>query len=76
MEIKFLLEDAWQNHRGKLVGTVLGIVIGASIMIFGFFKTVFILVCGLVGLFVGKRVDDKDDFRDIIERIIPPGFRR
>lgn len=76
MEIKLILEDAWKHHRGKLVGTVLGIAFGASIMIFGFFATVFIVLCGLVGLFVGKKVDDKDDFRDIVDKIIPPGFRR
>lgn len=76
MEMKLFLADAWQNHRGKLVGTVLGVVLGASIMIFGFFKTVFIMLCALIGLFVGKKVDDKDDIMDIVEKIIPPGFRR
>lgn len=76
MDMKLFLEDAWQSHRGKLVGTVLGVVLGASIMIFGFFKTVFIMICALIGLFVGKRVDDKDDIMDIVEKIIPPGFRR
>lgn len=76
MDIKLLLEEAWHNHRGKLVGTILGIIIGISILLFGFFKTLFIMICGLIGLFVGKRVDEKDDLIDIVEKIIPPGFRR
>lgn len=76
MDIKLLLEEAWHNHRGKLVGTILGIIIGISILLFGFFKTLFIIICGLVGLFVGKRVDEKDDLMDIVEKIIPPGFKR
>ncbi|MDF2565207.1 MAG: hypothetical protein K0Q53_1602 [Massilibacillus sp.] len=76
MDIKLLLEEAWHNHRGKLVGTILGIIIGISILLFGFFKTLFIMICGLIGLFVGKRVDEKDDLMDIVEKIIPPGFRR
>jgi len=76
MDIKLLLEEAWHNHRGKLVGTILGIIIGISILLFGFFKTIFIMICGLIGLFVGKRVDEKDDLMDIVEKIIPPGFRR
>jgi len=76
MDIKILLEEAWHNHRGKLVGTILGIIIGISILLFGFFKTLFIMICGLIGLFVGKRVDEKDNLMDIVEKIIPPGFRR
>jgi uncharacterized membrane protein len=76
MDIKLLLEEAWHNHRGKLVGTILGIIIGISILLFGFFKTLFIMICGLIGLFVGKRVDEKDDLMDIVEKIIPPGFKR
>lgn len=76
MDIKLLLEEAWHNHRGKLVGTILGIIIGVSILLFGFFKTLFIMICGLIGLFVGKRVDEKDDLMDIVEKIIPPGFKR
>jgi uncharacterized membrane protein len=74
--MKLLLEEAWHNHRGKLVGTILGIIIGISILLFGFFKTLFIMICGLIGLFVGKRVDEKDDLMNIVEKIIPPGFRR
>ena len=76
MDIKLLLEEAWHKHRGKLVGTILGIIIGISILLFGFFKTLFIMICGLIGLFVGKRVDEKDNLMDIVEKIIPPGFRR
>ncbi|WP_110953166.1 DUF2273 domain-containing protein [Anaerosinus massiliensis] len=76
MDVKAFLEAVWQNHRGKLVGTILGSMIGISILLFGFFKTVFIMICGLIGLFVGKRVDDKDDLMDIVEKIIPSGFKR
>lgn len=75
-EIKALLGDCWENHRGKLVGSVLGVVLGASIMVFGFFKTVFILFCGLIGLFVGKKVDEQEDFKEFIEKIIPMGFKK
>lgn len=76
MDVRAFLEAVWQNHRGKLIGTILGSMIGISILLFGFFKTVFIMICGLIGLFVGKRVDDKDDLMDIVEKIIPSGFKR
>lgn len=75
-EIKSLLKLSWENHRGKLMGTILGVVLGAAIMIFGFFQTVFILFCGLIGLFVGKKVDDQEDFKQFVERIIPMHFKK
>lgn len=75
-EIKSLLKLCWENHRGKLMGTILGVVLGAAIMIFGFFQTVFILFCGLIGLFVGKKVDDHEDFKQFVERIIPMNFKK
>lgn len=75
-EVKALLKDSWENHRGKFLGTLLGMILGTSIMIFGFFKTVFVLFCGLIGLFVGKKVDDQEDFKNFVEKIIPTNFRR
>lgn len=76
MEPKILFERIWENHRGKFVGTLLGLVVGAAVLIFGFFKTVFVLLCGLIGLYVGKKIDDQEDLADIVERIVPPGLRR
>lgn len=75
-EMKELLREAWLNHRGKLLGTILGLVLGACILIFGFFKTCFVVICGAIGLFVGKKLDDQENLYDVIEKIIPPGFRR
>lgn len=76
MEPKVLFERIWENHRGKCVGLALGLTLGAAVLIFGFFKTVFVLLCGLIGLFVGKKIDDQEDLADIVERIVPPGLRR
>ena len=55
--MKLLAEDLWQNHRGKAVGLVLGLAIGIAILLFGFWNTVFVLVCGLLGLLIGIQMD-------------------
>lgn len=53
-DVKQLIKHVWENHRGKAVGTLLGIVLGAAILFIGFWKTaVFILLCGVIGLFIG-----------------------
>ena len=36
-------------------------------MFIGFFNTLFILLCGTIGLFIGSRFDSKDD---LVEKIL------
>lgn len=57
-------EALWQNHRGKLTGTILGIVLGIAVLCFGFWRTAFVLCCGIVGLFVGTWLDQGEDILD------------
>lgn len=79
MNYKALLEKLWNESPGKLLGAVLGVILGIGIIVFGLFNTLFVMLCGLVGLFVGKRVDEKEgfaDFKAMVYKIIPPGFRR
>lgn len=60
-ELREALEELWRSHRGKTAGTILGIVLGIAVLCFGFWNTVFVLCCGLVGLFVGTQLDQGDD---------------
>ena len=38
-DFKETIRILWEVHRGKLCGTVLGLLIGAGIVCFGFWKT-------------------------------------
>lgn len=69
-------EEIWQNHSGKIVGIVAGLLIGVFIIAFGFFRTLFVLFCVAAGYIVGKRIDEKEDITDILDRLLPPGYRR
>ena len=46
---------------------VAGLVAGGAILFIGFFNTLFILLCGTIGLFIGSRFDSKDD---LVEKIL------
>jgi uncharacterized membrane protein len=51
--------DLMNRHQGKVVGVIIGLLAGLLIIIFGFWRTVFIAICILAGFFLGKRFDDE-----------------
>ncbi|MBR6888913.1 MAG: DUF2273 domain-containing protein [Selenomonadaceae bacterium] len=59
--------DLFESHRTRKIGFITGLITGALILIIGFFNTLFILLCGTIGLFVGSRFDSKDD---LVEKIL------
>lgn len=71
-----LLAEIWQNHSGKISGTAIGLLIGIFIITFGFFRTIFVLLCMIAGYVIGKRIDEKEDIMDILEKLLPPGYHR
>lgn len=75
MERKLLLE-IWQQHSGKIIGVTLGFILGVLIISFGFFRTLFITLCVIAGFVIGKRIDEKEDIMDILDKLLPPGYHR
>lgn len=71
-----LLEEIWQLHSGKIVGVAGGFTLGVLIITFGFFQTIFVLLCVIAGYIVGKRIDEKEDIMDILDKLLPPGYHR
>lgn len=71
-----LLAEIWQQHSGKIIGIVLGLLIGICIIAFGFFHTLFVALCAIIGYVVGKRIDEKEDIMEILEKLLPPGYHR
>ncbi|MCR5833215.1 MAG: DUF2273 domain-containing protein [Selenomonadaceae bacterium] len=65
--IKSFFIDIFQHHRTRKIGFIAGLGAGVAILIVGFFNTLFIFLCGVVGLFIGSRFDSKDD---LIQKLI------
>lgn len=74
MEYNFWLA-MWEHHSGKIVGTLCGLLLGLLFIALGFFKALFVLICMCLGFIVGKRIDQREDILDILDRILPPGNR-
>ena len=65
--VKDFFIDLFESHRTRKFGFIAGLVTGGAILLIGFLNTLFIFLCGVIGLFVGSRFDSKDD---LIEKII------
>ena len=65
--IKNFVIDIFESHRTRKFGFIAGLFTGGAILLIGFFNTLFIFLCGVIGLFIGSRFDSKDD---LIEKLI------
>ena len=50
-----ILNDLWRVYRGRLLGSVFGLFIGAMFLILGFLQTIFLLICISAGFFIGNK---------------------
>ncbi|MDO5734511.1 MAG: DUF2273 domain-containing protein [Eubacteriales bacterium] len=52
-------------------------VLALLLVIFGFFKTLFILLITVLGYYIGTRYfGNLDDFKELLDKIFPPGYFR
>lgn len=68
------LLEKFANTSAGILCALLFFVTGILICIFGFFKTLFILLFTAVGFFVGSFLfSDTSRFKRLLDRILPPG---
>ena len=70
------MEYLWglcSQHKGKIIGGIVGLTIAIVIIAFGFLKAIFVIFCTVLGYYIGKLLDNKGDIRDILDKILPPG---
>ncbi|MBQ9365612.1 MAG: DUF2273 domain-containing protein [Schwartzia sp.] len=56
-ELKASIMSFLRENRGSVAGASIGLLIGIFILVFGFFRTLFLVFCIGVGLFVGNQSD-------------------
>lgn len=64
-----LFQDILENHRGKALGVILGLLFGWFAISYGFFKAVFVALCVAGGYIIGRGIDQKFDFREAFSRL-------
>lgn len=69
-------KEIWQeflaNNLGKLIGVILGLLMGWMIIEYGLGKTLFVLILVIIGYLFGKQADDGENLSSFVHRI----FRR
>ena len=51
------LKMLWTEQRGAFVGVVSGVLLGILILLFGFWRILFVFACAGVGLWLGHMID-------------------
>ncbi len=68
MDLRKLIIDLFTFHKGKTIGAILGLAFGLFTIVFGFWKAFFISICILVGFYIGKRVDENEEFKNLLKK--------
>ncbi|MFW6021917.1 MAG: DUF2273 domain-containing protein [Halanaerobiaceae bacterium] len=70
--IWYQLKEFFIYNRGKVIGSLIGFIFGFLILIIGFWKTLLVFLCTIIGYYLGSRFDMEGDFRKILDKILPP----
>jgi uncharacterized membrane protein len=57
------------EHRGKTIGILLGLVASILFISYGFWRTIFIVFCIIVGYLIGKKIDENADIEVWIKNL-------
>lgn len=58
-----------EQCKGK-IGLILGMLVGVAVLVFGFWKTAFVLLCGCIGQYIGMRMEkDKDWMQRVLSNL-------
>jgi len=63
-----------EEHPGMSIGISIGLVLGFIFLLVGFWKTIIFLAFVLIGLYIGKRFDRDESFKEILQEFLPDKF--
>ena len=68
------LFEKMKNVKAGAVFAFMFFVVALLLCIFGFWKTIFIIIFSIIGFFVGSFLfTDTSRFKKFLDRILPPG---
>lgn len=68
--IKEKIMFMFEKNSGKIIGSLIGLILAILILIIGLLKTVFILTLATLGYFIGTKVDRGEDLIEFAKKIL------
>lgn len=63
--------EYYESHKGEVIGAGLGLIFAVFVLIFGFWKMLFVVFCSAMGWYIGKKAYKNNNFfREVIAKII------
>lgn len=60
----------YNSYKSEIIGALVGLIIGLSILFIGFFKFMLVVIFVLAGLYIGHKLSKNPDFlKNIWERL-------
>lgn len=57
-----------QEHPGKIIGGLVGLLVAVLFIIFGFWRGLFIILSILAGIYIGAKAEKNEGFRNFLDR--------
>lgn len=74
--IKQILDGTREIGSGSF-GALIGFILALLLVLFGLWKTLFILLATVLGYLIGVRFfSGQGSFRDLLDKVFPPGLFR
>lgn len=58
-----------EEHRGKAIGIILGLLASILVITYGFWRTLFIIFCIAAGYLIGKKLDENQSFDNWLRKV-------
>ncbi|WP_339062478.1 DUF2273 domain-containing protein [Tepidibacillus marianensis] len=64
----------WEEYPGKILGVLIGLLVGFIFLFVGFWKTLVFVGFVAIGLYIGHKLDSRENLHDVLEEILPDKF--
>ncbi len=64
------------DNKRKVFGGIIGFIISILVLTIGFLKTLFIVLCTGLGIFLGSKNNSKEKIRELIEKVFSSTKKR
>ena len=67
--------EIFRYNKGKILGAIIGFIFGFLLLFIGFWKTILVFVCTIIGYYIGSRWDMEGDFKKLLDKLLPRQYK-